>query len=375
MGSIEQLDRNTGTKWRAVPWLAGDGGGRGRKGPTRTFGSFREAEAYIAGVEKTDDDVFEAAGVPVRRNEKRVTFAAYALLWADGAAEWATRRTYRSHALTLGRAWPDAAIDEVDGQMIRRHLAEMQDAGRAATTRNCRLAVLRGIFTQARRDGLVTGDPVDGVRSPRLSRKPRVREITEPEMLAVMAELPEWFAPAVFLGYDSGLRAGEVCGLRWSHIDLERAEVTVGPVTQANGGAKGYPKNGEIETIPLSERAVAELAAYRVRHAGGRADLVFREPRAVGRIPIHPDRIKNLWKAARAKAGLEAPLPRWHDLRHGTAKRALRAGVPPHVVQRLMRHASITSTQVYFPSVTEAELRAAVAAGQPPRLAVVRETA
>lgn len=380
MGSIEQIDRNTGTKWRAVPWLAGDGGGRRRKGPTRTFETYRDAEAYIIAVERGDDRIFEALGIEVRRNQPRgVTFVEFAESWAAGAGnEWATRRNYRSHVRSLAKAWPTKHIDEIDGRAIRQYLATQQEKGRGPATRAARLTVLRGVFGQALREGLIERDPTLGIRQGKHRRTPRERIITEEQMLAVQAALPEWLRAAVLLSYDSGFRVGEICGLHWAAVDLDVGFATIGPVVQSNGQIKPYPKNGEALPVPLSARGVEALRAHRERFPGDRDELVFRQPRYRGRYPIpgqwttaRPDHVKKIWHRGCAAAGLPTPpYPRWHDLRHGCARDLAQKGTAPHVMQRLMRHLSISSTQVYFPTVSAAEMRAAIDAPRAPRATV-----
>jgi integrase len=368
MGSIEDLyarpsNAGTGLRWSAAPWIAAtEPGKRGRRGPTKAFATYRQAERYIAAVECGDTAALAELGVSVepQRRPGAVPFATYANAWAASKpGEWATRRTYASHARSLAAHWATETLDEIDEMAVSRYFAGLT---LTPSTLNCRLVVLRQILGVAARSGLIKDNPAERVRAPKLSRTPRMREISEEEAARAAAALPEWLAPALYLSYDSGLRAGEVCGLEWWAVDLTRKLITVGPVVQANGKPKGHPKNGDAMTVPLTDRAAAALAEHRLRYPGTHQDRVFREPRNGRLIQCTPDRIKNLWRPVRVAAALD-PTCRWHDLRHGCATRLARAGVPPHVLQALMRHHSLSSTQVYVPAVSAEEMRAAQGAG------------
>lgn len=375
MGSIEDLHQRKGAtgrggRWRAVPWIAAEApGGRGRKGPTRTFATYREAERYNDAVERNDTTTLAlefGIGSDRAAHGPKVGFADLALAWADSSSgEWATRKTYASHARTLAAAWPRERVDEVTEAVIGKYFAELADKGRAASTRNCLLVVLRKILWMAVEGGLIERNPAVKVTGPRLSRAPRQRQISEDEAAAARERLPEWFGRALYLGYDMGMRSGEVCGLEWANVDLVNNMITIGPVTQANGQRKGHPKNGEAVTLPLTERAAADLAEQRRLYPGSGRDRVFREPVTKGpakgtlKPGTNPDRVKKMWAKVRDEIDGMIPDCRWHDLRHGHASRMARAGVPAHVIQAMMRHQSITSTQVYLPAVSPDEMRAA----------------
>jgi len=381
VGSIETIERADGTtRFRAIPWNAA----QRRKGRTKTFSgphAYDEAMAYVRAEEGHLDGIYRDAGTPVRRNRPRVLFADYALSWATGyGAEWATRKNYQSHARSLGRRWPNVYIDQLDTHMIRAHLAELQDAGLGAATRQARITVLRGVFREALREGLVTGDPMTGVKWGKSRRQPVERSIDEETMLRVKAQCPEWLRPAVLLSYDSGLRVGEISGLQWWAVDLDAGFVTVKDVIRRDRGRKAYPKNGQILTIPLSTRTVEELREHAANFPGARTDEVFRRWQYAGSrplkdlplVPVHPERIKANWKRALIRAGVPDPHPRWHDLRHGCGHALARSGAPTHVVQAVMRHASIASTQVYMPTVSAEEMRTAMDSARPaPALRVI----
>lgn len=373
MGSIEDLWHNSrtgaptdrygrGKRYRAVPWLAGAAGARGRRGPSATFDTFREAEFHNARVERGDDADAAAAGAPVARNRRRVLFAEYVTEVAATMGEArATRLSYMYQARGLAREWPTQTLDEITPDMVDAYFARLVDEQASRSKRAKRRTVLVETYRRAVRSELVRVNPTADVKpiSQRSVRKKR--PVSEDEFAWTVEETPAWLRPALYLAYDSGLRSGEVCGLPWGNVDLDGARVFVGPVMQDNGTIKPLPKNDEPAEVPLTPRTVEVLRAARQRFPGNDADLVIREPRVGGRQPIDPRRYRHLFHRACRMAGLALPLPRPHDLRHGLTGRLVASGANIHVVQRIMRHRNLASTSVYFPPVSMDEMRAAQA--------------
>jgi integrase len=149
----------------------------------------------------------------------------------------------------------------------------------------------------------------------------------------------------------TGLRRGEVCGLRWCDVDLEQRRLTVARARVMAGGqvVSSSPKTvGSARTIGLDELTASVLRAHRSRQnewrlAAGEAwmgdDTIFTDE--LGR-PLHPTAVSKFFKAAAHEAGM--PLIRFHDLRHGYATAALEAGAAMKVVSERLGHRSISIT-------------------------------
>lgn len=148
-----------------------------------------------------------------------------------------------------------------------------------------------------------------------------------------------------------GLRRGELAGLRWSDVDLERATLSV--VEQRTTDADWHvvikePKGTSRRTIDLGPHAVAALRNHRERTLGEQREwgagwidsgLVFiREDGS----PYHPTRISDIFQKRAKVVGV--PVIRLHDARHSCATLALSAGIHPKVVQQLLGHASWSTT-------------------------------
>jgi integrase len=156
---------------------------------------------------------------------------------------------------------------------------------------------------------------------------------------------------AFLLAATTGMRRGEVLGLRWSDIDFDHNRVSVcRSLVSVN-----YQISISDPKTPRSRRAIAidettaqVLRAHKVKQAEDRLasegdyqdqDLVFAGDDGA---PIHPDSFTNAFDALVKKSGL--PRIRLHDLRHTHATLALQAGIHPKVVSERLGHASVSIT-------------------------------
>jgi integrase len=161
---------------------------------------------------------------------------------------------------------------------------------------------------------------------------------------------------AILLGAMTGMRRGEVLGLRWRDVDLDTGRLVVRQTLSAPRNVDtgqhvpvyGAPKTKKGQrVITLDAQTVAALRAYRKAQLAERMrygvrvdhDLVFTEPDGS---PIHPDRFRKRFEIRVRRS--ELPLIRFHDLRHTYATLALQAGMPAKVVSERLGHASIGIT-------------------------------
>jgi len=187
----------------------------------------------------------------------------------------------------------------------------------------------------------------------------------------------------VLLMARAGLRRGEVCGLRRSDVHLLADSRALGceiarahlHVVRRDNGNGAWAKSRRQRPVPLDFLTVQafdtyELERMRIPRAAG-SDFVlvnlFCEP--VG-APMRPDAIGELMTAASRRAGLDETLSA-HRLRHAFASNVLDAGGGIDVVQELLGHAAVSSTQVYA-HPDRSRLRAAVDMVPSPREQVSR---
>lgn len=157
--------------------------------------------------------------------------------------------------------------------------------------------------------------------------------------------------PLFLLALTTGMRRGELVGLRWSDVDLDRQRLSVQQQLVAVEYELQFtePKTERSRrSVALDPGTVSALRAHRTRQAqeklllGGEYDaghLVFSSER--GR-PLHPMSLSEAFQRRARAAGL--PAIRFHDLRHTYASLALAEGVHPKIVSDRLGHSSITVT-------------------------------
>ena len=145
----------------------------------------------------------------------------------------------------------------------------------------------------------------------------------------------------------TGARRGELLGIRWLDLDLNRGKLAIAQqVTPTRGGVSiaTLKTKGSHRTIRLDADTVTALERHKgaqkvERSLAGDAyadhDLVFADE--LGQ-PIHPQRLTKDVGALRAAAGIR--VGRLHDLRHTSATHLLTAGVPVHIVSARLGHSS-----------------------------------
>jgi integrase len=168
----------------------------------------------------------------------------------------------------------------------------------------------------------------------------------------------------------TGMRRGEVLGLRWCDLDLDRARLSVRQALVAVGYevVHSTPKSHSARVIDLDAETTAQLRAHRLRQDAERAewgedyadqDLVVAKENGE---PIHPHTLSQAFERLIGKADLRRI--RLHDLRHTHATLALKAGVPVKVVSERLGHQSPAFTLTQYAHVIpgmQAEAAAQVA--------------
>jgi integrase len=214
-------------------------------------------------------------------------------------------------------------------------------------------STLHKALSQAVADGLIPRNAAD-VKAPRPAPE-EMRPLSEAEARAFLeaaGKVEDRFEALYVLAITTGLRRGELLGLRWDDADLERGTLRVGRALVREGGRHEL---GETKTrrgrrrVNLTPRTVAALKAHRKRQLEERMrfsdlyqdrGLIFAT--RVG-TPLNPENlVKRSFKPLLAKAGL--PEIRFHDLRHTCATLLLSRSVHPKIVQELLGHATIAMT-------------------------------
>lgn len=235
---------------------------------------------------------------------------------------------------------------------IMKVLSEMQARNLSPTTQRQTLAVLNNAMNAAIAAGAIKNNPTDGVKRPK--RNPKRFQIVDRQQFKdfIAAALDTEFPNELLLMLYTGVRVGELRGLRWGDFTGSKLAVERQLYTHAHGIGFGLPKYGEIRTLELMDEAIDVLKAQRKRQAEQKlaagdkwyeddltADLIFRQK--IGKIHTNVS-LSRAVKQAGAAIGMPELHP--HDLRHSYAVAALRAGADVKTVQHNMGHKSASVT-------------------------------
>jgi len=209
---------------------------------------------------------------------------------------------------------------------------------------------MHSVFQLALRQGWCHHNPVKLADRPVAKKtETRIRFLTQPEVDALVAgEYPDdafgSIEPALYLtAAMTGLRQGELLGLRWRDVDFDARRVRV--VSAYVRGEFGDPKSeGSGRSVPMAQRVTDALAELHERTIySGAADLVFCHPETGH--PLDRSKLVRRFRQALERAG--ARTITFHELRHTFGTRMAAAGTPLRTLQQWMGHADSKTTQVY----------------------------
>jgi integrase/recombinase XerD len=298
------------------------------------------------------------------------------------AARDASLHTQRSYRTAVG-AYLDWLTDRgVDWRAparadLRAYLAHLGARGARSSTAQ-RLAAIRSFHRHAAREGLSAGDPWGAIATPRLPRRlPRVLEVEQVErLLAVVDEelaAADAAVPArtalltalalrdralVETAYAAGLRISELAAADLASLELRRGEIRVlGKGRKERVGLLGRPARASIAAYLEDGRPV--LLALRKAGEDEPAEIFLNHRGA----PLGVRGLRYRLDLLCRRAGLpEGVSP--HTLRHSFATHLLDGGADLRVVQELLGHESLATTQIYT-HVSPTRLRAAYRGAHP----------
>ncbi len=265
-------------------------------------------------------------------------------LWLERGLAANTLASYRSDLAAAGR-WlagaPGRTLLEARREDLLGYLAAVSAGGAKPRTSARRLSALRQFYRHAVREGWLRADPSARIEAPRLGR-PLPKALTETEVERLLAApdtaTPEGFRDRAMLEllYAAGLRVSELVGLRPEQVSLTQGVVRVAG------------KGGKERLVPLGDEASDWLARYL---RGPRAELLGGRP-CNDLFPTRRGRAMTrqaFWYRVRrhaATAQIHKHLSP-HTLRHAFATHLLNHGADLRVVQLLLGHADLSTTQIY----------------------------
>ena len=203
------------------------------------------------------------------------------------------------------------------------------------STQNRRLAMVKHLFSEARRRQIIEKDPARDVPFLRSPPNPS-RTLTNLELKTLRLSCGPKLWVFVMFGVLSGVRAGVLKKIRWRHLERDNSG-NLWLKIRTESDLRN--KSGRQQNVPIHATLVAALERYR---KGAKDDaLIFPPNSGVSGYHFEP-----VWKAARKRAGITGVT--FHGLRRTFGTNLARSGVPLTTVQRLMDHASIKQTRAYI---------------------------
>jgi integrase len=259
------------------------------------------------------------------------------------------RRNMELHVLpALGAR----SLQQLTPAMLNTLYAELATLGNSRGPLNPKtVSYIHAIIHKALADavdfGVVAINVAERAKPPRPSRRAaREIECWEPEELACFLNHVRGtrLEAAWRLAAMTGMRRGEILGLRWSDVDLHSARISVRQalVSVAYAVLESTPKTHQARVIDLDSDTVETLQAHRKKQATERMewgadyrdkDLVVAKQNGE---PIHPHSLSQAFERLVKRTGLRRI--RLHDLRHTHATIAVKAGVPVKVVSERLGH-------------------------------------
>jgi len=285
--------------------------------------------------------------------------------WLEGEAARVSAATLRTYRIAIGRVVnmlgevPLSRLSGVDVVAWQQQLLHPDDGGRGlspATVHNTR-AVLDKALSDAVRLELLDRNPVAATEPPaNVARKTTV-VWTADEVRRFLDHVHGHRLSLAFqLLATTGMRRGELLGLRWGDVDWERGALSV---VRSLGLVDGELVTSATKTT--TSRRLLFLDSVTLDHLRSHFERAIRagvadvgDPVIAGRHGglVHPDSFSNTFD--RLVATADVPRIRLHDLRHTYATLALRAGMHPVVLAERLGHSTVATTMDLYAHVTPA---------------------
>lgn len=319
--------------------------------------------------EKLLTEKLQAINEGIYVDASKETLSVYLERWLEAMAPTLAESTLRARSSVVRhRIVPELGavpLAKLDALMVQSYYAGLNKQYAPSTVRATH-SVLDAALGRAVKWRLIARNPADDALLPSTPR-PAATVWSEEECAAFLEAVRDEdhrFAPLWQLALDTGMRIGEILGLSWQDIALDRDEPTVSVRRTLTFDKDGHIKLGEVpktkasrRSILIEEDTVAALRTYRAKQAERRLllgpewlnlGLVF--DRGDGGL-LSPDVVR---KSLDRVLDRNPALPRlsMHGMRHTLATLALTGGVNPKVVQERLGHASVQMTLDRYSHVT-----------------------
>lgn len=283
----------------------------------------RDAEAELDN-ERERAKKEECSGIQKVEVYKVVELAAEYLRWAERQKSFKDKRQWTRELIeTFG----NLNVKDLDTRIIEQWQSKRLRINKPATV-NRKLATLKHMINKGVQWGMASDDALKQVRNVKMlaENNRRLRFLSVEECQRLIECCHKDLKPIVIVALNTGMRRGEIFGLKWEQVDLRHGFILL--VTSKNGERREIPINTTLEYL-FKEKLHSVESVYVFAGKNGK--------------PLTD--IKKGFHAALLKAGIHDF--RFHDLRHTFASQLVMAGIDLTSVKELLGHKSLTMTMRY----------------------------
>ena len=311
---MASIYRAPNKRWKATIRKAGF------KSRSKTFDKFKEAQQWV----KQNENTLGKAGVENIRTLADV-LKKYAV---EEVGRYRSPRTMLTTLKSLGTHLPDINFTDITSQ----HIAQLRDkrlsSGTSPSTIRKELNLLSKVYDVAQKEWLYpVANRVKEVRRPSETAA-RTKRPTEAELEVIKTECGRSNNPAIWLmielAIETGMRQGELLGLKTSDIDLQTRTIYL-----------ALTKNGSAREVPLSEKAHSLLSNQLAQISTSKVFSNWQTG----------DGFRSTFRRVCKRAGISGL--RFHDFRHEAASRLFEKGLNQFQVAAITGHKSLQSLQRY----------------------------
>ena len=287
-----------------------------------------------------------------QEGEKGKKFSEVAREWWDFEVEKlspSTIRAYNSLSKHVINWFEHDRITEITTIDINAFLIDLAKKGYAKKSVKNHLIIISRIFHFAVVSGYIVVNPTNDVEIPRNLPEKKRHPATESDEEIIYKSADIWLLP--YMALATGMRKGELIGLRWEDIDFENNLIYVR--RSVWHGRKAFIKAPKTETGIRCIPIISHLREHLIKHKAAPSHYVFG-----GKEPMTEKAFLYRYKKFQEQTGITATA---HQLRKSFATFAVESNVPPDVLRTIIGHKDISTTLNIYAEVRNARINEAAA--------------
>jgi len=232
-------------------------------------------------------------------------------------------------------------IDEIMPSDIRAWQTKLLQTMNPMSAKNIRI-LLGKILDEARMDGIINSNPVSLVKSPRNTVMTEITPFTMDEINVLLKNADEWMQTFLTVAFFTGMRSGELIGLKWEDIDFNSNKIHVS--RSISQGREGSTKTGKMRIIDMLS-PVKDVLQRKYRENGLKYEYIFTSRKGKP-YRQHSAVVSKYWKPLLKRCTMAYRV--LYNTRHTFATLMLTRGEDILWVSQMLGHANVSTTMKYY---------------------------